>query len=49
MNQTLMAIEVKRIDQRLDSLKEWRDQLNEKIAKLEKQRQDLLEAMEGEP
>lgn len=49
MNQTLMAIEVKRIDQRLDGLKEWRDQLNEKIAKLEKQRQDLLEAMEGEP
>lgn len=49
MNQTLMAIEIKRIDQRLDSLKEWRDQLNEKIAKLEKQRQDLLEAMEGEP
>lgn len=49
MDKTLIAIEVSRLNLRIDGLKEWRDQLNEKIAKLEKQRQQLLEAMEGEP
>lgn len=49
MNPVMMALEIGRIDQRLDGLKEWRDQLNEKIAKLEQRRQELLEATEGEP
>lgn len=49
MDKVVMTLEIGRIDKRLDGLKEWRDQLNERIADLERRRQELLEATESKP
>lgn len=49
MTNIVLKLEVDRLNQRIDGLKEWRDQLTERIALLEQKRDTLLQASEDEP
>lgn len=49
MDKVCMGLEVGRINKRLETLREWREQLEEKIRQLEDHKANLIEQMESQP